>query len=185
MTQWQKYVRSRLVRNFAKQEDGTAAVEFSLIAILFFSVIFAIIEVGMLIFASAILENGLQDAARMVRTGQVQLSESGEDDLRNRLCQSVDVLMSCDESRLILDVRSFDDFDGATAPPPVVDGELADDFQITPGNAGDVVLIRAFYLWDTMLPFFGPILANLPDNQRLLSATTAFRNEPFGAILEE
>ena len=185
MSQWQRYLRRRLVKDFAKEDDGAAAVEFALVSIIFFSVVFAIIEIGMLVFANAVLENGLQEAARMVRTGQVQLSEDGEADLKAKLCNSVKVLMSCEDDRLILDVRSFANFEGATAPPPIEDGELADDFQITPGNAGDVVLIRAFYLWDMQLPFLGPILADLPDNQRLLMATSAFRNEPFGAILNE
>ena len=184
MTQWQKYLRSRLVKDFSDSEDGSAAAEFAMVSIFFFSLVFGIIEIGTLIFANAVLENGLQETARMVRTGQVQLSETGEDDLKEKLCDSVKVLMSCDDDRLILDVRAFPSFDGASAPEPIVDGELEDDFQITPGNAGDVVLIRAFYLWDMQLPFLGPVLANLPDNQRLLTASSAFRNEPFGAILE-
>jgi hypothetical protein len=44
------------------------------------------------------------------------------------------------------------------------------------------VLVRVFYQYKTWLPFVGSVLANLPNGNRLLSASAAFRNEPFKGV---
>lgn len=59
-------------------------------------------------------------------------------------------------------------------------GNLKTTFSYNPGVGGDVVVVRAFYPWD--LPARLPniiSLSNMKDNNRLLVATAAFRNEPF------
>jgi hypothetical protein len=48
-----------------------------------------------------------------------------------------------------------------------------------PGNAGDVVVVRLFYQWPTFVTALGFNLSNLSGNKILLSATAAFKNEPF------
>ena len=53
------------------------------------------------------------------------------------------------------------------------------DFGWDPGDAGDIVLVRVFYRWSLLTPNFGGALSNMKDNQRLISAATVFRNEPF------
>ena len=67
-------------------------------------------------------------------------------------------------------------------------GNLKTGFSYAPGVGGDVVIVRAFYEWDLLakLPIM-PIwnnqvdtrLSNMPNGNRLLIATVAFRNEPF------
>src|ERR1700722_14003273 len=59
-------------RHFRRNRRGSAAVEFALIAPLFFALLFAIIETAIMFFASQILETITQESARMVMTGQVQ-----------------------------------------------------------------------------------------------------------------
>ena len=51
-------------------------VEFAVIAIPFFTLIIGIIEVGLIFWAGYELENATAAAARLVRTGQAQTSES-------------------------------------------------------------------------------------------------------------
>ena len=46
-----------------------------------------------------------------------------------------------------------------------------------PGGPGDIVVVRLFYQW----PIYVSLLSNMTGNNRLLVATSAFRNEPFGA----
>ena len=62
----------RLFRAFRRNNRGSAAVEFSLIAVPFFALFFAIVETGIVFFASQVLETATQDSARMIMTGQAQ-----------------------------------------------------------------------------------------------------------------
>src|SRR5580704_3620597 len=65
----------RLMRRFQRNRRGSAAIEFMLIAPLFFGLLFAIIETAIMFFASQVLETITQEAARMVMTGQAQTGQ--------------------------------------------------------------------------------------------------------------
>ena len=47
------------------------------------------------------------------------------------------------------------------------------------GNACDVVLARAFYTWPVATPVLSWFLVNMAGDKHLVTAATAFRNEPF------
>jgi Flp pilus assembly protein TadG len=50
----------------SSQPKGTAAVEFALVAPIFFAVLFAIIELALVFFASQMLETVTQDTSRLI-----------------------------------------------------------------------------------------------------------------------
>ena len=61
------------------------------------------------------------------------------------------------------------------------DGNLDDsDFDFDMGEANDIVVVRAFYEWELITPILSAPLSNMSNDRRLLQATVAFRNEPFG-----
>src|ERR1700674_1936102 len=62
----------RIFRRFRRNRRGSAAVEFALVAPVFFALLFAIIETGIMFFANQVLESITQNAARQVPTGQAQ-----------------------------------------------------------------------------------------------------------------
>ena len=62
----------KLFRRFRRNRGGSAAVEFALVAPIFFALLFAIIESAMVFFASQLLETVTADSARLVMTGQAQ-----------------------------------------------------------------------------------------------------------------
>lgn len=166
------------LRRFIRRDDGTTAVEFAFIAPPFFALLFAIVETAMVFFASANLENGVHEAARLVRTGQLQFSGGGIAAFRQVVCDNAPLLASCD-SDILIDVRKFQDFTNINFTDPVANGELQNNFTFIPGAAGEVILVRVFYVWDVNVPFIGNFLSNMNDGKRLLSAAIAFRNEPF------
>src|ERR1700677_3992169 len=51
---------------------GSAAVEFALVAPVFFALLFAIVETAIMFFAGQVLETVTQESARQVLTGQAQ-----------------------------------------------------------------------------------------------------------------
>lgn len=169
-----------------KSEDGFTAVEFALVIIPFLAILFAIIEVALVYFATFSLENATEQAARLIRTGQAQGGTFSAADFKQEVCDRIPIFLNCD-SNLFVDVRSFATFAAAAAgaPEPVDgDGNMVENFQLyQAGNGGTIVLVSVYYKWDLIaeLPTFstGLGLGNLADGSRLISAATAFKNEPF------
>lgn len=163
---------------FFRNERGVTAVDFALVATPFFATLFAVLEVTMIFFGSSALETGVQEAARTIRTRELQMSGGGLEEFRDRLCDQAGTLIQCN-SKLNIDVRTYPAFADADMSPPV-DAEgnpIAGAF--IPGGPLDVVVVRAYYVWDIYTPLLGAILGNVGStNSRLLISTAAFRNEP-------
>lgn len=164
-----------------RDRSGNAAVEFALIAPVFFLLIFSIMEIGIIFFAQSTLQTGAIDVARLVRTGQVQGQAMSQSAIRNRVCADIAPLIPCD-GNLSVDVESFSNFGGVNFSSPL-DGsgnmKTMNAFQI--GNACDVVLVRVFYAWTVFTPILTPFLVNMAGNKHLLYSAASFRNEPFSS----
>ena len=158
--------------------SGATAIEFGMIALPFFALLVALIEVSLVFFANFTMENAVDEASRMIRTGQAQTQGFNETQFKQSICDNVTGLSGC-MSGLKLDVNRFDNFSGVNMPDPLdADGELRNDFNFDLGASGDVVVVRAFYVWGLIASFPGS-LGNMPGGGRLLVATATFRNEPF------
>src|SRR3954468_134681 len=83
-------VKTALPR-FRRSRRGSAAVEFALVAPVFFALLFAIIETSLVYFAAQVLETGVQDSSRMIYTSQSVTAAN----FRQDLCDRVSVLFSC------------------------------------------------------------------------------------------
>lgn len=167
---------------FASDKRGLAAVEFAMIAVPFFFLIFGLLEVCVIFIMSSVLEHGASEAARSIRTGQFQQAGFDQAQFKSDICAELFGLLSCD-SKLQLDVQTFSNFAGTGNPDPLDPdtGDLATDtFGFIPGAQNDIVVVRVFYEWDLIIPVMSAPLANMSNNRRLLQATIAFRNEPFG-----
>jgi Flp pilus assembly protein TadG len=170
-------------RRFGRDEKGSTAMEFAIVALPFFTMMLAAIDFGLMRFATSTLENGISEAARQIRTGQVVANGTTAAQFRTIVCDNVSMLLQCD-ARLGIDVRVFDSFDDVNFPAAVDgNGNLSGAFQYQTGGPGDIVLVRVFYSWPMLTPFFGEAMSNMNGGARLLTASAAFRNEPFGALL--
>lgn len=168
----------RLKRRFVRSEHGSVAIEFALTAVPFFTLLFAIVEAGMIFFVNAELDNALNDAARLIRTGQAQTANMTSTQLVQNICDDVVMVSNC-TTNVKIDVRTFSSFASVSFPPPVdADGNIVNSLQFSMGNAGDIVLIRVYYIWNIVSPL--PVgLANNTAGTRLLQSSVAFRNEPY------
>lgn len=169
----------RSLQRFIRARRGAAAVEFALIAAPFFLLIFATLEVALFFLGSTIIENGVHEAARSIRTGQLQQSGQTVADFRGSICERISSVADC--SRISVDVRTFDSFSSSSTSAPLNgDGEIDDsDFTFDPGGGGDVVVVRVFYDWQLLAPGVISGMSNMGGNKRLITATAVFRNEPF------
>ena len=174
---------SKAVRRFSNNRRGSAAVEFALVAPMFFALIFAILETALYFFAGQVLEIGTQDTARLLFTNQAQ-GVMSQQQFHDNLCNRISVLMSC--SSLYVDVKSFSSFTAITssdlADPIDSSGNFVNNFTYQSSNPGDTVVVRAFYQWPLFVTGLGYNIANIgrgtSSSSRLLTATAAFRVEP-------
>ncbi len=171
--------QARLER-WVKDRNGVAAVEFALIAAPLFFLIFGLLEICVLFIMSAILEHGISEASRQIRTGQLQDNGLGQVAFKNAICSELFDLLACD-SKLRLDVKTFASFADSQDPGVLdINGDLDDSgFEFSPGGANDIVVVRVFYEWNLLTPILSAPLANMSGSRRLLQSTVAFRNEPF------
>ncbi|MGY3485288.1 Flp pilus assembly protein TadG [Bradyrhizobium sp. USDA 4011] len=168
----------RLLRRFRRNRSGVTAVEFALVAPLFFGLLFAIIEVAMIFFASQVLETVTQDSSRFIMTGQAQGASYTQAQFKSYVCGQINALFDCTNG-IYVDVRSYP---SATGFSSVNITPITDPSQVKwcPGKDGDVVVVRLFYQWQLFVTQLGFNASNLPNGKRLLIATATFKNEPSG-----
>ncbi|MEC9368141.1 MAG: TadE/TadG family type IV pilus assembly protein [Pseudomonadota bacterium] len=171
--------QSGLLARLSRDRAGSSAIEFGLVAAPFFALLMAIIEVTLVFFGGFTLENAVDRAGRLIRTGQAQTQGFNQQQFKDTVCAQVYALFDC-AAQLKVEVLRFPTFNGINLPSPTDgSGNLKNDFGYDPGNGGDVVVVRVFYEWSLIANLPGAGLGNMPNGSRLLVATTTFRNEPF------
>lgn len=169
-----------LLRRFRRNRTASAAVEFALVAPLFFGLLFAIIEVALVFFAGQVLETMTQDAARTILTGQAQAaSYASWSVFRDQVvCKTPPVLFSC--SNIYVDVQSYSSFQNVSISSQIDNTKcFVNNMQYKPGGSGSTVVVRLFYQWPTFVTGLGFNVSNLCNGTVLLSATAAFQTEPY------
>jgi len=167
---------------FVRARRGATAVEFAMISIPLMALLFASLELGMMFLVSTSLASSTSDAARTVRTGQFQAGGFSAQAFKDDICNNLGWLQSDCEANVYIDVRTYTQFSNIATPTPIANGVLNPALlQFQPGGACDIVMARAFYVW----PLITPALTSIPQlngGKVLLTASEAFRNEPFGGV---
>jgi Flp pilus assembly protein TadG len=173
----------RTLRRFGRAREGTAAVEFALVALPFFLLTVGMAEISMMGFAQTSLDYAVSESARQIRTGQAQTGGLDGQDIEDQICANVNRFMFLDcDANLFLDVDRFDSFVDINNEEanPIEDDEFQEDgFGYNPGGESDIVVVRVYYRWHVMTPMFEPIFRNVSSGDRILVTTMMFRNEPF------
>ena len=159
---------------------GSATVEFGLVAVPFIALLFAIVETAIIFFAGQALETAVGGAARLILTGQAQGQKFNATAFKNAVCANVYGLFDC-QNGIYVDVETFSSFSSITMPSPVdSQGNFqSSGFGYNPGGPGDIVVVRLFYQFPVYVSLLGFNLANVNGSKHLLTATAAFRNEPY------
>jgi Flp pilus assembly protein TadG len=160
--------------------SGSAAIEFAMIAPILFVLIMGLIEVGVVYVGQFMLQDAINEAARLIRTGQVATGSMTKTAFRQYVCDKVSALLSCD-GNLQIDVESFSNFSSASYSSPLnADKTLNTSLDnYSTGAVCNVVLVRGFYTWNVVTPLMSTFLVNMANSKHLISAAAAFRNEPY------
>jgi pilus assembly protein Flp/PilA len=194
----------RRFRRFRRDERGATAVEFGLVAMPFFALLFAIMEIALVLWTTQVVETAVADASRQLYTGQFNQTVAAErlaaatavggpqpqpteaDVFKALVCEKIKALTDC--SKLRIDVKDVT----ATGFPASVTGPVnvkpdgtreyhADFGQYGTPAANRIVLVRAFVEFPIFTSFLDASKTSLsPDGRsRVIMASAAFKTEPF------
>ena len=169
---------ARIARRFVRQQEGAAAVEFALVAAPFLAITFAIIETALVFFAGQALETAAVDSARLIMTGQAQNAGYDQTKFKQAVCGKIYGLFNCNGG-LFVDVQGYPAFASIPAGKPITAGIMDTSTGYSPGNPGDIVVVKLMYQWPVYVSLLGLNLSDMSGGKRLLMSTVAFRNEPY------
>ncbi|MBY2965683.1 pilus assembly protein [Rhizobium leguminosarum] len=188
-------------RSLARSRDGAAAIEFALLAIPYFLVIFAILETFVAFAAEELVSNAVDTMSRRMRTGQIiynlgRTTDMNQAQFRQAFCDEISILIRCSASevatpsKLYVDVQTFSTFSAIpTTIPKLSTDKYADintaAFKYAPGGAGTINMLRAYYRWEITADLVRPYITTIRPSdgsmprQYLIVATAAFQNEQY------
>ena len=195
-------LRLSRLRALARSRDGSAAIEFALLAIPYFIVIFAILETFIAFAAEELVSNAVDTMSRQMRTGQItfvdptRTSYKTQTQFRQAFCNEISIIIRCSDTeaatpgKLYLDVQSFSTFAAMPTAIPRMSADKYSDlkisaFEFTPGGPGSINMLRAYYRWSIIVDLVRPYITGLRPagssmpSEYLIVSTAAFQNEQY------
>ncbi len=133
-----------LIARWRSDARGVTAIEFAMVAMPFMMLLFGIIGVGLYFFTTFTLENAVEQASRLLRTGQAQVAGYNTTQFKAKVCEFVPGHIDCD-AKVKVNVLSYPDTTNITAASLpkclTAGGALANGSQFSPGGASEVVLV--------------------------------------------
>jgi Flp pilus assembly protein TadG len=167
-------------RRFLRHQSGGAAVDFALVLLPFLVVLMTVIESAVVLLAGQVLQTSATNAGRLILTGQAQNANYTAAQFKSTVCANLTVMFNC-ANNLYVDVESFSTFSTISLTNATnANGTLnTGGFGYSPGNPGDIVVVRLIYQWPIIAAGLVAGLVNSANNTNTLIATVAFRNEPY------
>ena len=185
--------KRKLFSLLRRDKTGATAVEFALLGIPFMALLFGIVEISILFFITSTVHHAVAEVAREIRTGEFQLSGGGAGEFKAAICSAMSTVGNCDNLRVDVISSASGKFSALALPasPTSCSGTPAevkaceasdpampaDQYENTEG--GDVVIVRVQYVHHLSVPNALTRLSNAAGNTHVITATTAFKNEPF------
>src|SRR5688500_3995883 len=94
---------SARTRAFRRDENGTAAIEFAIIAPVLFFALLSIIEIGVLGMVTSALDHSVVEASRRIRTGSDDAASSASA-FEQQICEKMSSVVKGCEDRLTVSV---------------------------------------------------------------------------------
>lgn len=169
-----------MARTFHCNRSGATAVETALVAVPFFAMLIAALQLGLVYLCQSALEVATDKTARSVLTGADQISGMTQQQFLAALCGNLPSILSC--SNVMVDAQVYGSFSSSNTSAPAITynaaGAVSNQWAYNLGGASSIVVIRVMYL----LPVVGAWsfnIANQPANRHLLMSTAVFKNEPY------
>lgn len=185
--------KRRFLRLIRKDKQGATAIEFALLGIPFAALLFGIVEISVLFFMSSTVHHAVSEVSREIRTGEFQSTGGGAAEFKTAICSAMSTVGNCNNLRVDVISSATGKFSSLVLPesPTACTGTPAqieaceaadpvmpaDNYNVT--SSGDVVIVRVQYVHHLSIPNALTRLSNAAGNTHVITATTAFKNEPF------
>ena len=170
-----------LIRRFSRERKGSVAIEFSILAMPFVALIFAILESCVSFSTQQLIANATDRVSRDIRTGRLKVADLAGPKLKKIICDNIALLAPDDCPDLIVDLNNYASF--ALVPTRVPfqpDGDINQaGFTVNPGGPSTINHLRVYYRWPVMTDFMRARMSNVPGGKTLLMTSATWRNEPF------
>ena len=170
------------LRRFARNREGSTAIEFVALAIPFSLLVFAILESCISFAAQEVLANATDDVARQLRTGQLKAAAVTATSLKKLICDRLDIVVAQGCPDLVVDLREFPTFAAAAAVKFKLTSDKDIDttgFDVKPGKSMSKNMLQGLLRWPVMTDFMSKSMSNLKGGKTLHYAAITWQNEPF------
>ena len=167
--------RQGFLSRFLRNRSGSTAVEFTLLAMPFAALVFAILETCISFAGQQVMSNATDDIARQIRTGQLKPAALTETTLKQMICDRLEIIVAEGCPGLEVDLQKYDTFALAAAVRiKFTDGDLDTTgfYPPTPGLSQSKNMLRVFYRWPVITDF----MSMLDDVERRGQQDAAFRD---------
>ncbi|MDO9417852.1 TadE/TadG family type IV pilus assembly protein [Pararhizobium sp.] len=180
---------------FGKDRSGATAIEFAILSIPFFMIIFASLETFAALTGEQLLANAGDTLSRKLRTGEIsniagRSTSKTEAEFRKMVCDEIAIMLPCEKDKLYIDVKSYSSFAAIPVGIPLKGTKPYVDlndtgFSYAPGGPGTINVVRIYYRWQIITDLIRPYVTNLRPAGKtvptdyLIVATNAFRIENY------
>lgn len=162
----------RALRSLRKNE-GITTIEFALLAPIFFLLLIGIIEIGLIMYVSTVLEGATALGARVGKTGFIPEGMTRSEYIEDAVISKTSGLLDPDRIRLrVVPIETWTDSwveEDDPCPP------IPEPCAVDAGGPGDIVLYETSYEWDIFTPMMGKFFGE----SITISGVTPVRNESF------
>lgn len=180
------------IKLFFYKKEGATALEFALIAPVFFLLLMGTIELGLIFFAESVLQGALMHGARVSKTGYSEGERTAY--VRSEIIRLSGFIL--DPEKLVIEPMHYNSHANIGQPEPCIttvcesglpNVDYADinsngQWDADQGTAGlgirnDIVIFRGTYEW----PLFTPLIKHFfnDDDKVVLTSTAIVKNEAF------
>lgn len=178
---------------------GATLIEFGFVAPMLILLLCTIIDLGLMLTTQVLLDGGARDAARLIKTGQIQgTNGTGITGFQNQLCSDLSPILStatCTGS-VIFNVQTYSTYGGVAFTPCTQNSNASGGGTVCNFNAGtgtSIVGVQVTYNRPFIVPWVGGCLTGgrcwigsgtglaggAGTNTAALISTVVFQNEPF------
>ena len=164
-------------KRYAKDKEGATAVEFALILPLFLTLTFGIIEFGLILHVSSVLQNATYEAGRFGVTGHNYKELQAEDEnltreefINRHIRRQMGPWIQSD-GQISINTSSIE-----------LDGDPS--YSLTSsgfgghGGSDSIIIYNVQYSWNVLTPFLAPVLGG-GDGEFPINAIVVTKNEEF------
>lgn len=165
-----RFFKRMTLRRSLDSKSGTTAIEFALIAPLFFMFLIGITELSLVLLTQHLLENATYNASRLAKTSYTETGKTQLDTVINALDNELGSLSPLvDVSKL-----SFSSMSYGSLSEIGVTGKGTEGL----GTAQQVVVFTISYPWTFFTPMIGDLIGD-SNHMMTLTSRIVVRNEPY------